>query len=342
MIFKPLSIHKKGIDMTNFRSSFALLLLFAVLTAGSLSPAQAETELNFGIISTDATAALKQAWQPFIDDLNKETGLKVTAFFATDYAGIIEAMRFNKVQFAWMGNKAAIEAVDRAGGEIFAQVVFADGSTGYYSYLITHKDSPVKSLEDFLKNGKQYTFGNGDPNSTSGNLVPGFYVFAKNGIDPKSNFKVMTSANHGANLAAVLNKQVDVATNNSEELGKLKGQAPEKAEQIRILWTSPEIPSDPLVWRKELPDDVKQKIKAFVLAYGNTEHGKSVMNGIYSYGGFRDSSNAQLLPIRQLELYKAKTKLEGDTTLSDVERKTKLADIDRQLAEIDTQLPKTM
>lgn len=323
-------------------SFIGLFILLCILLAGSSRHAQAQKEINFGIISTDATAALKQAWQPFIDDLNKETGLKVTAFFASDYAGIIEAMRFDKVQFAWMGNKAAIEAVDRANGEVFAQVVFADGGTGYYSYLITHKDSPIKSLEDFLKNGKQYTFGNGDPNSTSGNLVPGFYVFAKNNIDPKSHFKVMTSANHASNLAAVLNKQVDVATNNSEELGKLKAQSPEKADQIRIIWTSPEIPSDPLVWRKDLPQDVKQKIKAFVLSYGNTERGRSVMNGIYSYGGFRDSSNAQLLPIRQLELFKAKTKLEGDTTLSDADRKMKLTEIDRQLAEIDAQLSKSM
>jgi len=327
--------------MNRLRTLFCLLLLF-VFFAGSSSIARAEAELNFGIISTDATAALRQAWQPFIDDLNKETGLKVTAFYASDYAGIIEAMRFNKVQFAWMGNKAAIEAVDRASGEVFAQVVFADGSTGYHSYLITHRNSPVKSLDDFLANGKQYTFGNGDPNSTSGNLVPGFFVFAKNGIDPKSHFKVMTSANHGSNLAAVLNQQVDVATNNSEEMEKLKAQSPEKAAQIRILWTSPEIPSDPLVWRKDLAGDVKQKIKTFVLAYGNTERGRSVMNGIYGYGGFRDSSNAQLLPIRQLELFRAKTRVEADTTLSNADRKTKLMDIDRQLAEIETQLSKKM
>lgn len=328
--------------MIRSRRFFTGFLALFLLWTGWSAPTRAETELNFGIISTDATAALKQAWQPFIDDLNQETGLKVTAFFASDYAGIIEAMRFNKVQFAWMGNKAAIEAVDRAGAEVFAQVVYADGSTGYHSYLITHKDSPVKSLEDFLKNGKQYTFGNGDPNSTSGNLVPGFYVFSKNGIDPKSHFKVMTTANHGSNLAAVLNKQVDVATNNSEELGKLKAQSPEKAEQIRILWTSPEIPSDPVVWRKDLPEETKRKIKDFVLAYGNTERGRSVMNGIYKYGGFRSSSNAQLLPIRQLELFKAKNKVEGDTTLTEADRKNQLAEIDRQLAEIEAQLPKTM
>lgn len=326
--------------MKEWRLSLFLFCLVFCFTAGFVQTVRAESQLNFGIISTDASPAFKQAWQPFVDDLSKETGLKVTPFFASDYAGIIEAMRFNKVQFAWMGNKAAIEAVDRASAEVFAQVVFADGSLGYYSYLITHKDSPVSSFEDFLKNGKQYTFSNGDPNSTSGNLVPGFYVFARNNIDPKTHFKVVTSANHASNLAAVLNRQVDVATNNSEELEKLKAQYPEKAAQIRILWTSPLIPSDPLVWRKDLPEDVKKKIKVFVLNYGNTEHGRSVMKGIYNYGGFRDSSNAQLLAIKQLELFKTRTKVEGDTTLSDDERKTKVSEIDRQLAAIESQLPK--
>ncbi|MHC1725473.1 MAG: phosphonate ABC transporter substrate-binding protein [Syntrophobacteraceae bacterium] len=321
------------------------LLLFLSLLAGLLltpaHPVQAETELNFGIISTDASSALKQAWQPFVDDLSRETGYKVNAFFASDYAGIIEGMRFNKVQFAWMGNKAAIEAVDRAEAEVFAQIVFADGSLGYYSYLITHADSPVKSLEDFLLNGKKYTFGNGDPNSTSGNLVPGFYVFAKNKIDPKGHFKTMTSANHGANLAAVMNKQVDVATNNSEEMEKLKAKSPEKAAQIRILWTSPMIPSDPIVCRKDLPADVKKKIKDFVIAYGTTEHGRSVMKGIYNYGGFRASSDAQLIPIRQLELFKAKVKVEGDTSLTEAERNAKIADLDKKLAELDTMSAKS-
>jgi len=328
--------------MKELRVSLFLFVLLSLITTGTAQTVRAETELNFGVISTDASAALKQVWQPFVDDLNKETGLKVTAFYASDYAGIIEAMRFNKVQFAWMGNKAALEAVDRAGGEVFSQIVFSDGSLGYYSYLITHKDSPVSSLDEFLKNGKKYTFGNGDPNSTSGNLVPGFYVFSKNNIDPKTHFKVMTTASHGANLAAVLNRQVDVATNNSEEMEKLKANFPDKAAQIRILWTSPLIPSDPLVWRKDLPEDIKKKIKAFVLNYGNTERGRVVMKGIYDYGGFRDSSDAQLLPIRQLELFKTRNKVESDTTLSDADRKAKLSEIDRQLADIESQLRKKM
>jgi phosphonate transport system substrate-binding protein len=61
-------------------------------------------DLNLGIISTDSSSVLKQRWEPLIQDMNKQTGLNVKAFFATDYAGIIEGMRFNKVQVGYFGN----------------------------------------------------------------------------------------------------------------------------------------------------------------------------------------------------------------------------------------------
>ena len=93
----------------------------------------AQQELNFGIISTESSQVLKSRWQPFLDDMNKETSLKINAFFASDYAGIVTGMQFNKVQIAYYGNKAAIEAVDRAEGEVFAQMVDVTGSGGYYS-----------------------------------------------------------------------------------------------------------------------------------------------------------------------------------------------------------------
>jgi len=111
-------------------------------------------EISFGIIATDSASAQREKWEPFFKDMEKKTGLKVKSFYATDYAGVIEAMRFNKVQVAWYGNKAAMEAVDRANGEIFAQLMYADGSYGYEALLITHKDSPYKTLDDVFKNSK--------------------------------------------------------------------------------------------------------------------------------------------------------------------------------------------
>lgn len=290
-------------------------------------------DINFGIISTESSQNLKADWQPLLDDMAKQTGFKVNAFFAPDYAGVIEAMRFNKVHVAWYGNKSAIEAVDRASGEVFAQMVNADGTDGYYSHLIVHKDSPIKSLDDVLKNGKSYSFGNGDPNSTSGFVVPSFYVFAKNKVDPRTHFKIVRSANHETNALAVANQQVDIATNNSENLDKIAQKFPEKRKDIRVIWTSPLIALDPLVMRKDLPEATKTKIKDFLFTYGKTDpREKEVLVKISKLSGFKPSSNAQLLPIRQLDLFGKRNKIESDTALSEADKMAKLAEIDKLLA----------
>ena len=312
-----------------FKKTIAAIALGMSLTA---SWAQ---DINFGIISTEATQNLKAEWQPLIDDMVKQTGMKVTAFFAPDYAGIIEGMRFNKVQVAWLGNKSAMEAVDRSNAEVFAQMVNADGTQGYYSHLIVHQDSAIKTLDDVLKNGKSLSFGNGDPNSTSGFLVPGYYVFAKNKVDAKSFFKVVRSANHETNALAVANKQVDIATNNSENLDKIKDRQPEKFKDIRIVWTSPLIALDPLVMHKELPAAAKEKIKSFFYNYGKTDtREKEILMKISKLSGFKTSTNAQLIPIRELDLFGKRNKLESDTTLAAADKAKQLADIDKQLASL--------
>ena len=290
-------------------------------------------EISFGVIATDSASTQRERWEPFFRDMEKKTGLTIKSFYAPDYAGVIEAMRFNKIQVAWYGNKAAMEAVDRANGEIFAQVMYADGSIGYHGLLIAHKDSPYNNLDDVLKNSKSINFSIGDPNSTSGFLVPTYYVFAKNNVDHRTAFKTVRNASHGANIQAVLAKQVDVATNNTEDMGKLEASKPELFSQLKVLWTSPLIPSDPFVYRKDLDPAVRAKLKAFVLGYAKTDpQEKATLKVIYNYGGFRDSNNDQLIPIRQLELFRDRAKTAADDKL-DADEKTKLlAEIDRKLA----------
>ncbi len=306
------------------------LAVAALSAAAAFAHAQ---DINFGIIATDSASTQRDRWEPFFRDMEKKTGLSVKSFYAPDYAGVIEAMRFNKIQVAWYGNKSAMEAVDRANGEVFAQVMFADGSFGYKSLLITRQDSPLKSWDDVVKNGKSLNFGIGDPNSTSGFLVPTFYLFSQNKIDYRTAFKTARNASHGANIQAVLARQIDVATNNTEELDKLKASKPELASQLRVLWESPLIPSDPFVWRKDLDPAVKAKIKSFVLNYAKTdEQEKTILKNIYNYGGFRESSNEQLVPIRQLELFKDRSKVENDASLDVAARAKQLAEIDAKLA----------
>lgn len=316
-----------------------LMIGLASATLLALNPVAAQElkEINFGIISTESSQNLKSDWQPILDDMSKKTGMKVNAFFASDYAGIIEGMRFNKVQVAWFGNKSAIEAVDRASGEVFAQYVNADGTQGYYSHLIVHKDSPIKSVDDMLKQGKNLSFGNGDPNSTSGFLVPGYYVFAQNKIEPKTFFKLTRNSNHESNALAVAAKQIDIATCNSEAMDKIKERLPEKFNDIRIVWTSPLIPLDPLVMRKDMPEAIKAKIRDFFFTYGKAgQQEKDNLFKLSKLSGFKASTNSQLIPIRQLELFKTRNKVESDENMAAAEKATKLADIDKQLAALGT------
>jgi phosphonate transport system substrate-binding protein len=312
-------------------------MLFAVilcLAFPAFSQAEELKEINFGIISTESSIGLKSLWAPFLQDMEKKLGMKVNAFFASDYAGIIEAMRFNKIQLAWFGNKSAMEAVDRANAEIFVQTIDMNGRNGYWSLLITHKDSDIKSLDDILKNGAKYTFGNGDPNSTSGFLVPSYYVFALNKIDPAKYFKRVINSNHETNALAVANKQVDFATNNTLDIDRLSKTHPDLYRNIRVIWKSPLIPSDPIAWRKDLPEDMKSKIKTFFLTYGKSEQEKKVLAGMHEWGSFKESNNDQLIPIRQIELFKQKVKIENDNQMNAEEKRTKLAKINDDLEQL--------
>jgi phosphonate transport system substrate-binding protein len=312
----------------------------ALAVSSFAARAQAPTELNFGIISTEASVNQRKIWEPFLQVMARQTGTKINGFYATDYAGVIEAMRFNKVQVAWFGNKSGMEAVDRSNGEVFAQVVATDGSTGYYSHIIVHKDSPYSKLEDILRCDKSLDFGIGDPNSTSGFLVPTAYIFAAKGIDPKSCFKTVRNANHQANAMAVANKQVAAATNNSEDLHRLMMTAPQARAQIKIIWTSPIIPLDPIVWRKDLDPAVKSKLYTFLLSYGrigSPDEIKAARETIAPmiWSPLHPSSDDQLIPMRKLEASRDLLRVQSDAKLSDEEKKRQSADIRAQLARLD-------
>jgi len=309
--------------------------LAATALAMTISGTAFAEELNFGIISTESQQALKPKWEPLLADMAKQTGLDIKPFFATDYAGVIEGMRFGKVQMAWFGNKSAMEAVDRADGEVFVQTVSAGGEPGYWSLILVPKDSKLTSVDDLLKCDKSLNFGLGDPNSTSGYLVPMTFIFSANHVDPKNCFKNVTNANHETNAMAVANGQVDAASNNTENLALIEKNQPEAFKNIKVIWKSPLIPSDPLVWRKDMPEETKAKIKDFFLTYGTDKSKgdvakeKEVLAGL-QWAPFKASNDDQLLPIRVMELTKTIGSIEADASLSDADKKAKIEKLEAE------------
>ncbi len=319
-------------------TSVCAVVALALLTSGNAALAETPKKLNFGIISTESSSMLEKNFKPFLNDMEKFVGIPVKAYFASDYAGVIEGMRFKKVDLAWFGNKSAIEAVDRAGGEVFAQTIGFDGTKGYYSLLIAHKDSELNSLEDVLKCDKTKTFGNGDPNSTSGFAIPGYYVWALNGKTPEECFKRVVSSNHEGNAMAVATKKVDVATNNTESIyARLAKTNPKMFAEIKEIWRSPLIPSDPMVWRKDLPQELKEKILFFFIQYGRfgdmekVARERTVLKNLSDgWGPFLASSNAQLMDVRRIEAFKKKLKAQKkDDTAGVKEAEAILAQLEK-------------
>jgi len=290
--------------------------------------------LEFGIISTESQANQKPLWEPFVAAMSEELGIPVKASYATSYAGVIEAMRFGKVQLAWLGGKSYIGAAKMANAEAFARTVGLDGSQGYYAHLITNKDNPiVGEIQDgkgdlyVVENADKLTFAFNDPNSTSGFLVPSYYVFGKNDVNPKKAFeKLVFSGSHEATALAVANNQVDVATNNSESLSRLEKTAPEARQNIEIIWTSVEIPSDPIAYRKDLPEEMKQKIQNFFYNYKNEE-----ILGPLEWSGFVPATDVDWNPIRELEVGKEILEVQSDENMDEATREQKLTQLRQKL-----------
>jgi phosphonate transport system substrate-binding protein len=248
---------------------------------------------------------MSQYWQPILVDMQKQTGLKITPFYSNNYTLLVEAMRFKKTDAGWFSNQSGLEAVRRGGGEVFARTFSPSGVDGYTSVLIVNAKSHL-TLEKVLECDRTLSFGLGDVLSTSGTLAPMTYLFAPKNIKPSACFKqVRSGSSHQTNLVAVANGQLDVATNNSTSLMLDEQNGGHSAEKVRVIWRSPVLPEDPIIWRKDLDPDVKEKLRQFFLTYGQGGGPDAARQRGYmarvNVGGFKAADDNHLLPVREME-----------------------------------------
>ena len=133
----------------SLRTPAVLALAAVALLAGCSKPAPPPTSntVNFSILSAEDQQSMGRVWQPLIDDLEKQTGLKIKPFYASNYTTLVQAMRFNQVQAGWFSALPSLEAVNRANAEVLGRVVSGDGTVTYESVLITRKGSGI-TLDD--------------------------------------------------------------------------------------------------------------------------------------------------------------------------------------------------
>lgn len=255
-------------------TSLALLAGLALVSGASPGFASAQDrEIRFGLIPSEDADKLIADSRPFIEALEKNIGMKVKPFVAIDYSAVIEALKSDKLDIAFLGPNAYVLARDKVKAQVEPVgrgIMEETGSASYKALIITLPNSPIKKLADL----KGRTFALVDPASTSGNLVPR-YVFEKNGINPEKDFKSLYySGTHQASLIAVKEGKVDAAAIADEVYNLAISRGTLKATDLRVIHSSDPIPGSPFVVRTNLPKDLQAKLRQGIMDLKGARFGK--------------------------------------------------------------------
>ena len=287
---------------------FLVLGLAAAMIITLTGTLRAEQKsLVMGLIPAEDPAAMIEQIKPMKAWMEKKLGQHIELFTATDYSGVIEAMRVKKVDFAWFGPFSYVMAHDRAGADAFAVGVDPKGKSTYCSYLVATPETArklgittpligeegMKVIYQKLNQHKnEFTFTFTDPASTSGYAVPRYFMW-KVGMDPEKVFqKVGFSGTHDAAELMVKNKTVDMASDNDMTNPAMVAKGRISPQTNIIIWKSIPLPGSPVAYRHDLPENIKAELKKAittipkeankVTAFGNITGWEIVSDADYS------------------------------------------------------------
>jgi len=214
-------------------TSLKTLVLALVMSAG-LAHAQPATVLRVSAIPDEAPTELQRKFKPLGDYLKKETGLDIQFTPVTDYAAVVEGLANNKVDMAWLGGFTFVQARLRTNGAALPIVQRAEDEK-FTSKFIVPTASPARTLSDL----KRKNFAFGSPSSTSGHLMPRYFL-KRDGIDADKDFKAIAfSGAHDATVAFVASGRADGGVLNASVMDKLVESGNPNAAKVRVLAVTP-------------------------------------------------------------------------------------------------------
>ncbi|GJD51870.1 Phosphate-import protein PhnD [Methylobacterium crusticola] len=253
----------------------ALALALLAAPAGAQDWRARYPELTLAVIPAENASGTVDRYTPLTAYLTKEIGVPVKLRVANDYAAVIEGQRAGNIQLAFYGPASFARAVmTGVKTEPVVNQKHDNGVSGYYSVLYVKADSPYRTLEDLR--GRNLALV--DPNSTSGNQAPRFFL-QKAGHDVDKLFgKTFYAGSHENAVLALVQGTADAAANlwNSENdtavtrmitKGMLKNPdgTPMRQSDFRVVFKSEFLPEGPFAMLSGLPDDLKNAVRqAFV------------------------------------------------------------------------------
>jgi phosphonate transport system substrate-binding protein len=263
----------KSIKTGIFKNLIATLLALAIAAFAS-APALAQEVLRISAIPDESPTELQRKFKPLGDYLAKETGMKVEFTPVTDYAAVVEALATKKIDMAWLGGFTYVQTKIRTNGTANPIIQRAEDEK-FTSVFIVPADSPLKTLSE-LK-GKTIAFGS--PSSTSGHLMPRYFLMQA-GVNPDKDFKnIAFSGAHDATVAFVASGKADVGALNASVWAKLNETNNPNALKAKVLSTTPPYFDYNWTVRGDLdPVTVKKITNAFLKLDANNPSYKELMD----------------------------------------------------------------
>lgn len=279
----------------------ACLVILAVCAAAGFANPQAElgTEKNpivWAYVPSGDVNKISSGAQAVADLLHAQTGLYFKTFVATDYVGVIEAMKAKppKAQMASLATAAYILAADQKVAQA-ALVSVRNGSAFYNGEIITRADSGIKSLKDL----KGKTFARPDPISASGWIIPSLMLKAA-GINPDTDLKVMDAGGHPGVATAVYTGQADAGACFVDARANIQKDHPDVMEKVVVLAQSQNIPNDGVQFSPSVPQAMRDKIVDALLAIIKTPEGTAAINTAYQWTALEKHDDSFYDPFRQV------------------------------------------
>lgn len=211
-----------------FRRS--LMLLYCVFMASAVF---AQPTLKVSAIPDEAPTELQRKFTPLGVYLEKETGMKVQFIPVTDYAAVVEGLASNKLDLAWLGGFTFVQARLRTGNAI--PIAQREEDQAFTSKFIANAASGINRLADLR--GKNFAFGS--VSSTSGHLMPRFFLLEQK-INPEKDFKrVAFSGAHDATALQVESGRVEAGVLNASVWDKLVAEKKVDTSKVKVIWTTP-------------------------------------------------------------------------------------------------------
>jgi phosphonate transport system substrate-binding protein len=226
------------------------LLFLAVLLTACKSQAPQTLRLSM-IPTTDPSKAIREM-QPLLDHLSRRTGTKVEMTVPTNYAAVVEALVNDQVDVAHLGGFTYVQASRRAGVKPLAQ---RERDRNFHSLFVTQPASHIRDLADL----EGHTFAFGDVNSTSGHLMPEFFMREAK-VNPAVISKAIYTGGHDATLLAVANGKVDAGALDEAVFQRLTSGGKVDPTSVRVFYTTP--PFFDYVWvaRKGLDPSLAKSV----------------------------------------------------------------------------------